>query len=464
LYESVIPQPNGIVNVAFLLKSLFETKYSAYVFSFGVLVAYVLLPMMIALAGGGDAYMQRLAWICALGCLAILAGFHIPFLDRQMLPSSYRISLNSTLFWVLIWGAFAANLFVALLTADKVPLVSAWFGATAAELSEQRASFFKTRQGWEYLLNYANALITAYFIPFTLALAFLKKDALRWAGLIIFVAFCELTLEKALFLKALLPFLYLASQRKLRGGLPVFALITSACLGLIFLNTVLSKGSSPEAAPATRLSELVQAEPKPAKPNPSVAKEAAPAEELPPAKPFFSAGYTPVSSADFIVWRIVAVPVFTATDALKVFDEKFGGQPLLGATSSLLAKITGRERVPFEALVHGRQWGGGEASPNGRANSVFLIEGYVNFGIAGVIIFGLVAGLCFRLFWKSDNEAFKSIWPLFAFAIFASGMIGNMLSNGLVLFLAMGLFVRLTDRVPSEQLFPSASAHPGVSK
>lgn len=114
--------------------------------------------------------------------------------------------------------------------------------------------------------------------------------------------------------------------------------------------------------------------------------------------------------------------------------------PLWGATSSFVAATFGLERVNYDALVHGYQWGYGGL---GRSNSVYVTDGYVNFGWAGVILFSLFIGQAFRWFWKSTDDAFRAMWPLFAYNVIQASLIGTLLSGGFILLFAIGLFLRV---------------------
>jgi hypothetical protein len=136
--------------------------------------------------------------------------------------------------------------------------------------------------------------------------------------------------------------------------------------------------------------------------------------------------------------------VVTAADALRVFDEEYGGRPLLGASSSLLAGLFGLERVNVEREIFAFQWGQNETE-TGNANSVYLTEAFLNFRWAGVVVFSLVVGLVLRLFARSRDEALRSLWPLFCFTIFVAPLTGTLFSNGFLVVIALSLVVALQD-------------------
>jgi hypothetical protein len=159
---------------------------------------------------------------------------------------------------------------------------------------------------------------------------------------------------------------------------------------------------------------------------------------------FFTAGHHPSGVEQFLLWRSVAVPIFTASDTLVVFDKEFGGQPLLGSTSSLIAAIFSMERINIERHVFAYEFGGW--NDIGNANAVFITDAYVNFIWAGVVLFSMFVGQSLRWFWKSKDEAFKSLWMLYCLMLFSSSLIGVMLSTGFLFMFIHALFFRLKSR------------------
>ncbi|MBL0936323.1 MAG: hypothetical protein IBJ07_16380 [Rhizobiaceae bacterium] len=411
----------------------FEAHWSAGYLVLGILLFYALTPILVDTFLGRDTHLQLLAQLALLAAASIGIGFAIPVLDPLFRPNAPRLKISGDLVHTVIWGSFIVFAVTVVATAEHIPLFSALNGATAQELSDQRGNFLKTRTGWEALLNYINALYTGAILPFSLASLFLYNRGMRWIALLAFVIYCELSLEKALYLRAILPILYLTLTRRL-WDYPRAVLLIIAMLGLMYANTELSRGSD-----QFEVSTAESAEGMPVQIDPMVVS----AIDVPPAS-FFSPYYQPTSTVDFLVWRSVAVPVFTAADALSVFESDFDNEPLMGATSTLISSVFGLERVPFEALVHGRQFGGTEASYIGRSNSVFFTEAFVNFGWIGVTAFGLFIGQSLRWFRKSSDMAFRAIWPLYVLNVYQSGLIGNLFSNGFAIFFAIGLFVELT--------------------
>jgi hypothetical protein len=113
----------------------------------------------------------------------------------------------------------------------------------------------------------------------------------------------------------------------------------------------------------------------------------------------------------------------------------------MGATNSTLALLFNRPRVEFEREVYGFQWGQNEAG-TGSANSVYLTEAYVNFGMFGVAIFSLLVGRILYIFMSSRDISIRAISILFLYSIYNSGLLSTLLSNGFLVMLLIAFFVK----------------------
>lgn len=408
---------------------LTDPQHSGYFFATAVLVIYGAAPLAI------HAFIQpneSMLWLGAISCTAalmIVAGFNLPVFDRMIAPHRWRIPINEHFFHAAIWILFLVFCGVAFATADTIPIISALTGELSQEeLDIQRGAFLKTRQGWEAGLGYISAVFVGTLLPYSVSRLFwTRKSVLGFSGLTIFAAYTLSYLQKALVIQTVVPLLYLSGRRLIWNYFGFFALIVGT-LAIIYGNTLLARGVKQEVDIQQKIEERKQFE----------LKADSAVKLIPPG--FFTADFKHVSAKEYLVWRAVAVPIFTAADAIKVFHTKFDGKPLFGATSSPIAAAFGMKRINYDAEVFAIQWG---ASEIGRANSVYVTDGYVNFGWAGVVIFSIVVGLCFRIFALSGDEALRSIWPLFAFNIIQGSLIGTFLSGGFVLLFFIALFVNL---------------------
>lgn len=419
-----------------ILRFVTEPRYSGYFFAVVLFLIYGLVPLGVHQWVDSNPYMRQLGLMTCLATLMVMAGFALPVFDRLIAEHRFRIPIAIGVFQIAVWGSFLVFFAVTVATAGSVPLLSALSGQFTAEaLDIQRGAFLKTREGWEASLGYVSGVYAGLLLPFALSLLFLYRVRGRFAALAVFILYSLSFLQKALFIQVVTPLAYLSARRLIWNYLGLVALLVASA-GLLYVNTTLARGVQEPEAIARVLEERTQRL-ELQFPNGSGQRTS---RQWPPSD-FFSADYYPVSAMEHLVWRAAAVPIFTAADALKVFDTKFHERPLLGATSSFIAAITGLKRVNYDAEVYGHQWGRTEV---GRANSFYVTEAYVNFGWAGVAIFSLLVGLAFRVFARSTNEAVRSMWPLFAYNIIQASLIGTLLSSGFALVFLIALFCRFT--------------------
>lgn len=394
-------------------KRLFSPSSGFYIFLVLISVTYGLVPLVISLVFNGSDYFLKLSTLTFLGATALFVGYKTPLLDGQFNNKALRISINSAVFNFIIWSFFFIFVFYTFYTASSIPLLSALQGASADALSQQRGDFFKGRTGIETGLLYLSTIFTTVLIPYSIVLMYLKRSPFRHLFLIIAFLFCISFLQKALFLNVFLPLLVCFA---VIGKLPLKALLPCAAGAICLLGfaVYLSLGVDSGIDTERKFDILT----------------------------YYSSTYVPQSSGDYFVWRIFAVPVFTATDTLLVHAEKFGGDSLLGATSLLVSTITGAERINIERYVFQHQFGSWNEIAN--ANAVFITDAYINFSWVGVVLFAGFVGQVFRWFRLSDDIAFKSLWPVFALTLYSASLIGMMISNGFVYILVHALLIRVS--------------------
>lgn len=384
-----------------MIRWLLAPHNSAAIFSAALGVVYGLLPLLMGYFGLEPSFL-KLGMLSLISSAGILVGAAIPLGSTKLL----RLRIDTTTFVALIWVPFIAFALLALLTAEKIPLIASLTGEDPATISYLRERFLKAREGWQSSFVYINAIFTGAFIPYTLGLMFLKRIEMRWWCFGFFIAYSLSFVEKTFFFKAMIPLIYLVAQEKVKAPFRARTVI-AATLGLLLAITVLSGAGS--------------------------------VDENTTDGDFISLSYAPKGALEHIAWRSIVIPVLTAADTIRVHDEMFNGRPLLGSTSSLLAGIFGMERVPLERLVFFEQWGQNETE-TGSSNSVFVAEGFVNFGLFGLVILSLSIGVIFNAIATSRDEALRALWPLLAFALMTSGFIGVMASNGFLLFFLFLMF------------------------
>jgi hypothetical protein len=392
-------------------RSLTSARVAVWIFVAAIFIVYALLPFVVNLLLLPNPYFLELAGLTAVSCVCIVVGYRIPLFDHRFDRGAPRLAIGADMLHVGIWCAFGAFLVVTFATADAIPIVSAIRGADTAELSQQRGDFLKARSGAEVALLYLSTLFVSALLPYSLAKLFMDRSRYRFVLAAVFLGFSISFLAKALFVNVMLPLLYVFAHQKRANGARLL-MVLGGSGALLYVVTVLAFGGQ-SGFESTGLAA---------------------------AGDFFGSGYLPTGAVDHLIWRALAVPMFTASDTLLVFAERFDGNLLWGATSSFLAAIFGQERIPLEKLVFEQQWSWNDIASS---NAVYITEAYVNFGWPGVATFSLFVGQSLRWFRKSRDEAFKALWMIYCLAIFTSSLIGTMLSNGYVLMFAIALFVQI---------------------
>jgi hypothetical protein len=391
-----------------MIRYLLDPSRSALVFAGAIIFGYAVIPIWFYFqAPIIDKIYLQLAIIATLAGASILLGFHG---SNTPAPRTGRFELSIETFTALVWVPFLVTATLIIATAPAIPLVTALHGGSPDLIAMQREEFLKAREGFAGIFVYLNAFFTGALIPYSIALMFINKFRWRWALTALFLVYSVSFLEKAFFFKLILPLLYLFGTGAVKSRFGTKTTIDAAAVILLTVTTLSGSGSD-------YLWSHTSGD-------------------------FFSENYSPTSPLMHIVWRSLAVPVFTAADALRVFNTYFGGEPFYGATSSFFADILGMKRILFERIVFAIQWGQNETG-TGSSNSVYVTEAFVNFSWIGVILFSLFIGRSLKWFARSRDEAFQSIWLLYVMGLYSAGLIGQLLSNGFVMLLMIGLFVHV---------------------
>lgn len=306
----------------------------------------------------------------------------------------------------LLFSFFILLVLIIFITAPNIPIIQSLKGASEKDLSISREDFLKAREGWQASLGYIIGIINAYFLPYFISLAFFRNHKYKFVFAGIFLLYCLSFLEKSYFLKLAIPlfFLYLFEAKNKATFILKGTLIILLAIFLMYFLAGYSESNVDSG------------------------------EEL------FSILHTPNGTFQAIMWRSTIVPIVTALDGIRIFITDFNNQYFYGNTSSLIAFITGGERINFERLLYQSQFGG---SITGNANQFFVVEAYINFGFIGVFIFSFLVGKFIKKAITLNNIVFLSVIPLFIFNLFNAGLISNLFSNGFLLFYAFVVFVKL---------------------
>ena len=400
-----------------MLRTLFSPSSAVPVFVLALVLMYIFIPIYVYFFDNGDIYNLDLMKMCFIACIMVVIGSSIPLFDTMAQSRQLKFEFNQAFFSKLIVVCFTAFLILTFATAEEIPLISAFTGASANELSDQRGALFKGREGWQIALLYLFTFFSQAMMPYAVADQFIRRDRWRFYSLGIFFIFTISFLQKFLFVNALLPliFAYSITQHKTRRTL-IIAVFAAPLI--LYGLTALAMGSDDTGSVASGLGT------------------------------FFSADYQPATAIDTLFWRIFAVPVFTATDTLHVFYERLGGAQLYGATSNFIASLVGMERINVERHVFEYQWGWNDTA---NSNAVYFVDAFINFGWGGVCFISLIIGQSLRWFRTCEDLAIKSLWPLYCFGLYNATFIGMLFSNGYLLIWFMMLFTAPAMRAKGQK-------------
>jgi hypothetical protein len=377
----------------------------ATVFSASLLIGYGVVAMIAYAETSNESYLN-VFWLALLSALSVFLASKVRFFD---LPGRInRIEVGTNRFLSAVFFLFFGVAAYTVATAPAVPLLAWLSGVDAEVLVDLREQFLKARVGWESVLPYFNALLTSTFVPYALALMFIKRHPWRWRLFCAFLVYCLIFIEKVYFIKAIIPLavVMFGSLDANRGKLLGISLVSVALM--YGLGVVSGFGSTESIA----------------------------TEEF-----YFSNMFRPSGTGEYLFWRAFSVPVFTAADSLSYHFYTYRSEPLFGATTGVFSSVFGMERLYFEREVFAYQWGQTE-SGTGSANAAFFIDAYVNFGILGVVLISIAVGRFLKYMQDSGDAALYAIWPLFAFGLYVSGFFGNLFSSGFLFILVFSaLFV-----------------------
>lgn len=393
------------------LTGFFLPRFGFLLFCFGLFSYYVFVPLVVYFFGSHKDIYLLLAQIGLASIFFLIVGYFIPLTDSRFKVGASRLVIDENLFNGMLWVYFIVFMVLVLYSAPSIPLLSAFKGASADDLSLERGEFLKAREGLEIIFLYMTTILTSSLLPYSVVLLYFRKNRYRHLCAILFFAFCISFLQKSLFLNIVLPLLvYFGMAGLISKARLIFAV--AFAFGVLVAGTAVSVDG-----PMWELHELGSID------------------------QVFAADYSYGSGFGYFLWRAGAVPVFTASDTLFVFIEKFRGEEFLGATSNLISTALGMERINIERHVFEYQFGSWNEIAN--ANAVFFVDAFVNFGWLGVAAFSLIVGQTFRMFSLSRDLGFKSLWPLFGFVLFSAPLIGMLLSNGFLYMILHGMFVTL---------------------
>jgi hypothetical protein len=357
---------------------------------------------------------DQVAFLASIACVGLILGYCLmpPLRVAYRRKEALREVRHTVRMTIVV--AYFMVISALLLTAPSVPLLDAIRGESAEVIIGAREHFLKARAGWALYFVYAHAALAGSLVPYAIAQTLQERSRRRFELIAGFFLGCMLFAEKAFFVRAMVP---IAATFWRQGQRRMVLMLAAGSLGILVSLAALTSESSDSKSRDVPMPEM---------------------------NVYFSSSFGASASASpigFLGWRSIAVPLFTAADSLATFAETYGSCHFFGATSTPIAAVIGRDRIPFERSVYDYQWGQ-NAVGTGSANAVFFIEAFVNFGTAGVFVIAVGAGACLAWIAASPDDALSSLWPLYLYGLLCSGFLGTLLSNGFIIVLFLSWFAR----------------------
>jgi hypothetical protein len=380
----------------------FKAIYIIYIYTS---IFFILLPSVLYLKTGLDVYAELIS-ISVVSSFSLFFGYKL----RITLPEVKvrRLTVNPYIFFSVVFLSFFIFMFYTFYTYGGVPfLLSLKEGSDSSLL---RGNLFKGRKGLELGLLYLSAMFTYVFIPLALLLGFKYKIRFRTFFLILSLLFCVATLQKALLLNILVPLIAYALVVGYLNGYKLFYFVA-----LLFGYFIFMISFTGHAGPGNVMAGFNL--------------------EL-----FFSSQFKYSNAVQYFVWRVVAVPVYTAVDTLYVFNNYFKSESLLGGTSTLFSLLFGVKKVLLEKLVFEYQFGG--YNPLANANANFAVNLFVNFNYIGLVVASMFLGFFLKVIERSGDLVIICMGYLLAMKVLNAPLIGLLFSSGFLYVLLHALILK----------------------
>lgn len=312
--------------------------------------------------------------------------FPTAWADRIAVRLGASDKLNSCCIAIVV--AFLAVIVISCITADNIPIVEAFKGASADTLANDRNEFLRGRQGAGQILSYAFAMMSQAFMPLAVAYGFWSFKSWRYLAAAIFAAGCALTLSKAAFLciSAPLAAIFLMDRRWLAASAAILGFVLSVG-AMYYLASGAIGASMPESERSTRQTQIASI---------SGGSQVAMPSDVPMEYNVFGKRTQTLLIANRILW----IPYATAIDWFRYQEEKLDGGYVFGQSIRPIAMLTGKDRIFLESEVAELQWGG----PSGAtSNAVYFADAWLNWGAAGVILYSAIFAATIKLIISSGN-------------------------------------------------------------
>lgn len=380
-----------------------------------IITLYCIIPFFIFLITNDNIYIDCAA-MAIISSIMICIGAIYTNKKYPQKKHAFQTHPVSNITLILLALFFISFLSYTIYSASSIPLIVSIMGGSIDEISSSRALFLKGREGFESILVYINSLLSSFIIPYILIKLYHSQSRFFKYFLLIFSTYSIISTEKAFFIRWALPLtslFYLISISENPSYKRKIKIVLILSLFIIFSNIIFSGISGEDGFEKIDIID------------------------------FFSATYSKEilnkNSLVFFIWRTLSVPIFTAIDSLKTFNKVFFGNIFFGATNGTLSNILNIERIWFERDVFAYQWGQNESGTMS-SNAVYFIEAYVNYGWPGIVLFSFYIGKLLASMGKSNDIGYCTLAPLVTYNLIYSGLLGTILSNGLLFLIALNAY------------------------
>lgn len=326
--------------------------------------------------------------------------------------SRLRLNLGGVSFFVFAF--YVLMIGYVSITSEQIAIFQAFQGASVTDLAESRERFLRTREGWEAMLPYLNAVWVMALLPYCIASLFYVKHRFRFYYVAVFLTCLSLTLEKSLAILAFLPLVVISfNGNRFRGGWGVLIVFVIFMAGVSFL----ARGGLQSEDNSIQSVNY--------------------AATMPDSYKIFDCD----DQLCYLGNRVLWIPYATAIDWLRYQKSNLDGDFVFGASTGIGSYLLNVKKIELEKEIFDFQWGQNETG-TGSSNVTYFVDAYVNFSWVGVFLYAFFVVLMVKIFHASDDVPLKAVSYVSLFYLSFNALPPMLTSGGLLVVLFICLFVK----------------------
>lgn len=386
-------------------------------FPLWIIVGYYLPQSILGFFEYETDYVLKFLIITLVSCGSYIFFYKYIYRTKQIhkiVNRSSRWLIDVSKVTYFVFGFYFVLVAYSATTAEQIALFEVFKGVGITDLAKSREMFLRTREGWEVIIQYVNAVFIMALIPYCIASLFYIRHKFRFHFLTFFLLCLALTLEKSVAVMAFIPIIVLNVNST--TGKNSFHWILVLVL-FISATSFLARGGLQGEANLNSGSESAASMPE---------------------------SYQLVKCDGQICYlmnRIAWIPYATAIDWLKYQDVELNGGYALGQSIGLIAAAVGVQKTNLEREVFAFQWGQNETE-TGSSNTVYFIDAFVNFSWLGVILYAAIVALIVKILAVSDNVPIKCTAYVSLFYLGVNSLPPMLFSGGLIVIVIIALLFK----------------------